>query len=841
LDFDYITTAIRRWGVTNVSLTPGLYEVLLNNSQEEDLQSLRFVVLAAEKSWENLVEKSKEKVPGVLLINEYGPTEASVGAAAHLGINEKKLQVIGKPFSNVQVYILDTYLQPVPVNVWGELFVSGVGVALGYLNNPELTSGVFIDNSFIPGSKMYRTGDMARWLPDGNIELLGRKDQQIKIRGFRVEPEEIEKTLLEIDSISEAVVIATGASAGSENEEKSLCAYMVARQEISPSQLRRLLAEKLPDYMIPTYFVQLDSIPLTAHGKVDRKALPHHEVKAGTGYIAPTNEIEEKLVNIWSEVLNVDEGIIGIDSNFFELGGHSLKAVNLKAMLYKEFNLKIRITEIFKTLTIRSLSRLINETSGGESAAAAPIEPVKEQEYYDISYAQRSLWAAHQVEEDQVAYIIPGSYTFKGNLNREALEKTFETVVKRHEILRTTIPIIDGEPKQKVHGFDESGFRVQYINLRDRQEPEAAAREIADREGLTPFNLEEGPLLRVNLLQVEDHKYILLFTMHHIAADGWSMIVLLNEVLTLYNVFNKGKENPLSPLRIQYKDYSAWHLQQLQGENLKRLQDYWWSQFSGDIPVLELPLDYPRAPVKTWKGNFVNLELDEGVSKGLAALSQQQGVTLFMTLLTAVYTLLYCYTGSEDMVLGTAASGRDHPDLGDQIGFYLNMLALRAKFQGNESFHTLLNRVKEITLNAMENQWYPFDMLVKDLNLKRDMSRSPLFDVTVHLMNRETGNESEEELEGVSVGGYGFGAANSKFDLMFNFWEGKDSISAHLKYNSDLFKHETIEKMANRFEVLAGEILKNPEILLSDLSFEHEIILPTLQPIERLSEIQEIR
>jgi amino acid adenylation domain-containing protein len=840
-DIDYITTAIRRWRVTNVSFTPGLYELLLINSREEDLRSLRFVVLAAEMSWENLVKKSKEKLPGVLLINEYGPTETSVGAAAHLGINEKKLPVIGKPFANVQVYILDAYLQPVPVNVWGELFISGMGVARGYLNNPESTSGAFVNNSFIPGTKMFGTGDMARWLPDGNIELWGRKDQQVKIRGFRVEPGEIEKRLLGIDSISEAVVIAAGRSAGSENAGKDLCAYVVSDQEISPSQLRRLLAEKLPDYMIPTYFVQLESIPLTAHGKVDRKALPPHEAKTDTGYIAPRNEIEEKLVKIWSEVLNVDEDIIGIDSNFFELGGHSLKAVNLKARLYKEFNLKIRITEIFKTLSIRSLYQLINETAEGKFAPPAPIEPVKEQEYYDISYAQGSLWAAHRIEEDQIAYIIPGSYTFEGNLNREALEKTLETVVKRHEILRTTIPMIDGEPKQKVHGFAESGFRVQHIDLRDRDNPEGTAREIADQEGITPFNLEEGPLLRVKLLQVEDQKYILLFTMHHIAADGWSMIVLLNEVLTLYNVFNKGKENPLPPLRIQYKDYSAWHHQQLKGENLKRLQDYWWSQFSGNIPVLELPLDYPRGPVKTWKGNFVELKLDEGVSKGLAAMSQQQGATLFMTLLTAVYTLLYCYTGSEDMVLGTAVSGRDHPDLGNQIGFYLNMLTLRIRFSGNDSFYSLLNRVKETTLNAMENQLYPFDMLVKDLNLKRDMSRSPLFDVTVHLMNRETGNKSENGLEGVSVGGYGFGTPNSKFDLMFNFWEGKDSISLLLKYNSDLFKHETIARMANRFEVLAGKILKDPGIVLSDLGFEHEINLPTLQPISRLSETQEVK
>ncbi|NIM15012.1 MAG: amino acid adenylation domain-containing protein [Candidatus Aminicenantes bacterium] len=781
-----------------------------------------------------------------LLVNNYGPTENTV-VTTHFDVDQFDHNIpIGQPAANTSIYILDSYGNLQPIGVPGELCIGGDGLARGYLNQPELTAEKFINFShntrhLTINTRLYRTGDLACWLPDGNIEFLGRKDFQIKIRGFRVELGEIESQLLKHSQVKETVVLAREDHEG----EKYLCAYVVTEPINAPGgnlnvmELKTYLSATLPNYMIPSYFIPLDAIPLTSNGKVDRNALPILGMKQGDDYEAPRDEIEKKLVKIIAEVLKIEEEIIGIDSDFFELGGHSLKAVHLVTRIQVELGVKISLVEIFKNPTARRLRGYIKRSSGDIYIG---IKAVEKQEYYDLSQAQKSLWSVDKVGKYQVAYNMSAAYIFEGELRQEVLERTFATIVKRHESLRTIFVMIGNEPGQKILDFEQMDFKVDYIDLRHLPDPEIRARETADQDEAIAFKLEKGPLLRVKLLQTGDYRHILLFTLHHIISDGWSQEVLIDEALTLYNAYSKGTEPPLPPLKIQYKDYAVWHNQLLKNERLKEDRDYWWSQFMGEIPVLDLPTDFKRPPVRTLKGNYVSFELDDSTCKGLLSLGQQNGATLFMTLLASVNLLLYCYSGQEDIILGTVISGRDNKDLTGQMGYFLNTLALRTRFSGSEGFATLLRQVKKTLLGAIKHQLYPFGLLMEDLNLKRDMSRSPLFDVMVHLQDME----SAIEMEGMSVKSYEFGARNSKFDLMFNFYQEKNSIFSVLKYKTDLFKYDTIVRMANRFKRLVNNVLENPGKQVSDLTFENEreFKIPGISPIsrKRLSpQVQEIR
>jgi amino acid adenylation domain-containing protein len=773
----------------------------------------------------------------VCLHNHYGPSETHVVTVLTLEPGEEipGFPSIGRPILNTGIYILDKGKNLVPVGVSGELYIAGIQVGRGYYKRVQLTAERFSPNPFVKGERMYRTGDLARWLPAGDIEFLGRIDHQVKIRGFRVEPGEIENRLLDHPDITGSVVVART----EENGNKYICAYIVSSGEPAVSQLREYLGESLPDYMIPSYFVLLDKIPLTASGKIDRNALPEPELKAGEAYEAPGDKVEEKLVELWADVLGIGKEVIGIDNNFLELGGHSLKAVNLVTSIHTELGINVPLVEILKNQTIRKLSGYIKRSAGDITIG---IKAVEKREYYDLSYAQKSLWSIDRIGKYRVAYNMSAAYIFEGELRREVLARTFETIVKRHGSLRTIFVMIGNEPGQKILDAEQMDFSVEHIDLRHLPDPETRARETADREGAIAFKLEQGPLLRVKLLQTGDDRHILLFTLHHIISDGRSQEVLIHEALTLYKTYSNGKESPLPFLKIQYRDYAVWHNRLLKNERLKEHRDYWWGKFMGEIPVLDLPTDFKRPPVRTLQGNYVGFELDEGIGKRLLSLGRQNGATLFMTLSALVNLLLYCYSGQEDMILGTVISGRDNKDLTGQMGYFLNTLALRTRFSGSEGFAALLRQVKGTLLGAMKHQLYPFGMLVEDLNLKRDMSRSPLFDVTVHLQDKE----SAVEMEGMSVKSYEFGVRSSKFDLMFNFYREKNSISAVLKYKTDLFKYDTIARMANRFKRLVNNVLENPGKQAADLTFENEreFKIPGISPIsrKRLSpQIREIR
>ena len=486
--------------------------------------------------------------------------------------------------------------------------------------------------------------------------------------------------------------------------------------------------------MLPSYFVQLDQLPLTPNGKIDKKALPDPEglgLSSGVEYVAPRNETEEKLVQIWQEILGKEN--ISIKDNFFELGGHSLKATSLTSQIHKQFEVKLALKDLFQKPILEEQAQLIQQA---EKKTFNTIPITAEQTSYSLSSAQRRLWILSQFEEGNIAYNMPGVYVFEGDLDKPALEQAFTTLIERHEILRTVFKEdAQGQVRQWIQTVEDIGFKITYQDVRKEKKQPEKIRKIVQAECIKPFNLATGPLLRASLYQVANDKWIFTYTMHHIISDGWSMNVLIKELLLFYNTYIKGEVNPLKPLRIQYKDYAAWQQERLSGEQLQSYKTYWLEQFTGELPVLEIPTDKPRPAVKTYNGGAIHKTINAKLSRGLKALSQEQGATLFMGLLATVKTLLYRYTNQEDIIIGSPIAGREHADLEDQIGFYINTLALRTQFKGEDSYKELLEKVKQVTLGAYEHQVYPFDELVDELQLNRDMSRSALFDVMIVLQN----------------------------------------------------------------------------------------------------------
>jgi len=793
-----------------INFVPAFLNDLL--AEEDRLKSLQIVISGAEPLGESFKDKMLGK--GYTLYNHYGPTETTIDA---LGCQcTRGIVTLGKPISNVQCFILDNRQALLPIGVPGELFISGAGVARGYLNKPELSAEKFNRSYRSHGSYVsYKSGDLARWLSNGEIEFLGRIDRQVKIRGFRIEVEEIENRLLEHPEIKESVVL-TGSKKTSDND---LCAYIVPHHVDEAAlgkpptfleELREFLLKTLPHYMVPTYFVPLEAIPLTPGGKIDRHALPEPGTYTFKEYAAPRSEIEETLVQTWTEILDVPDPI-GIDDNFFELGGHSLKAMIFISKIHKKLDVKLPLAELFKNQTIRKLSAYI---AGAAKETYAGIEPGEKKQYYDLSHAQKRLWILAQIEKEQVAYNIARAFEFK-SLDREIFEKVIETLVKRHEILRTTFITVNGEPKQKIHDYDFLDFNVKYLDLRQDENPEKIIKTVKKEEEKNPFNLETGPLLKNRMLHIGQERYLFLFTMHHIISDAWSMDVMENEFTTLYDSFNKGKGNPLPLLRIQYRDYTQWHLNQLSGENLTKNQTYWLSQFNGEIPFLELPTDYPRPKLKSFVGAFIHFSLSREVTENLKRISKESGSTLFITCLAVVNVFLYRYTGQTDIIVGTPVSGREHKDLENQIGFYINMLALRNKLEKTQSFREILQTVKYNTLEAFEHQVYPFDQLVQELNITRDLSHNPLFDVVVTTV---TEHYQPENIDDILESGLG----TSKHDLRFRFIDQENQIAVHIQYNPELFKKERIMIIRERLIGLMTSIISNIDEKIDNLGFQTE-------------------
>jgi amino acid adenylation domain-containing protein len=773
---------------------------------------------------EELLNSFENGSPG--LSNIYGPTETCVDST-FFNITAQRLMAydtvpIGKAFPNEQVYILDKDCKLQPIGVPGELCITGDGVSRGYLNQPTLTSKKFIPQSFNGGSTMYRTGDLARWLPDGNIEYLGRIDNQVKIRGYRIETGEIENQLRKREEIREAVVLAKGEN----TEDLYLCAYIVSENHLKTSELRTWLSGYLPDYMVPAYFVKLDRIPLTANGKLDIKAFPPPESKSEEAYVAPRDDIEKKLAEIWSEVLSGDllntalgeRLVIGIDDNFFELGGHSLKATTLVYQIYKELNADVKIIDIFTNPTIRELAQTLKQS---DTLEYIEISPTEEKEYYDLSHAQRRLWILCQFEEDSTAYNIPSAITISGSFNVDAFTRAVQTMTDRHESLRTVFISLDGEPHQKI--INNFTFNLEQIDIRhldDEKEKKEEARRIFKEVANGVLDLEHGPLFRFKLVRLEDEQYLLIYNFHHIINDGWSLGNIHNEIIMLYNTFSQKKENPLSPLKLQYKDYSRWHNQLIEMGSFKKSGNYWLEKFKDKPNGIELPLDHPRKPIQTFNGGRVAFTIDKENTLKLRKLAIDQDATFFMSLLTLLDIFLYRYSGQRDIIIGAPIANRKGPELYDMIGFLVNTLVYRTAVNPDESFKQLLEKVKRETLDCYQYQDYPFDLLADQLELDRDLSQSPLFNFMLAHNNTET-QDVELTIEGITVSPYSYREDfnMSKFDLAFVMDEYENGeIYTRIEYNSDLFDRSTIEHMADNFLTLVKNVAVGADTPINELN-----------------------
>ncbi|WP_026579340.1 bacitracin non-ribosomal peptide synthetase BacC [Bacillus sp. SB47] len=787
-----IIGALRTHKATNLLAVPSFYLSLLDTI-EQPLEDLRFITVAGEGFNESLIRQHFEKLPNVKLFNEYGPTENSVcSTRGELQKDDEKV-VIGRPISNHKAYILNHNQQLLPLGTPGELCLSGEGLARGYLNRPDLTLGKFVPNPFVPGENMYRTGDLARFLPDGQIEYLGRIDHQVKIRGFRIELSEIENQLLKIEGIDAAAVMAREDQAGG----KYLCAYIVADKTAGVADVRKCLLKELPDYMVPSYFVKLDQLPLTANGKIDRKALPEPSgtISEAT-YEAPRNRTEEKLVSIWEDVLGIEN--IGISHNFFELGGHSLKAAALTAKLHKEMKIEVPLRQIFETPTIKDIGDFIESM---KESPYASITQAEEKEYYALSSAQRRLYILNQIEPGGLSYNMPFAMKIAGDFDVDRFEDAFRQLIERHEALRTAFVVVDGEPVQKIE--KEVDFKVKYGRLgQDRLEEKIKA-------FIKPFALEKAPLLRVEVLKASGDEHVLMFDMHHIISDGVSMAIFTRELAELY----EGKT--LQPLTIQYKDFSEWQKLFYQKDEIKRQEDYWLNVFQGEVPVLNLPADEKRPQKRSIEGDIVQFEIDGETSAMLNKLAKENGATMYMLLLAGYTTLLAKYTGQEDIVVGSPIAGRHHSDLKHVIGVFINTLAMRNHPIGDMPFADYLKEVKETALKAYENQDYPFDELVEKLDVKRDMSRHPLFDTMLVLQNFDG---DEADIDGLIFQPLQTEVNISKFDLTLTAAETNEGIQCVFNYSTKLFKRSTIERMAGHLINILKEAANDPQMPLSDVN-----------------------
>ena len=744
--------------------------------------------------------------------NLYGPTETTIwSTTSQLGQNGTVN--IGRPIWNTQVYVLDGRLDSVPVGVAGELYIGGVGLARGYLRRAGLTAERFVASPFGDGDRLYRTGDLVRYLADGNLECLGRIDHQVKIRGVRIELGEVEASLRSCPGVGQAVVVAREDAPG----EKRLVAYVVGSAGGTPASfdLRAHVKGSLPVYMVPSAFVALDKLPLTPNGKIDRQALPPPEADAVVRgeYVAPRTPVEEVLAGIWSEVLRVER--VGIDDNFFELGGHSLLGMRVVAGMREALAVELPLRALFEAPTVCDLAGRVEDMRRAGVGLTAPTLVVQARGAdLPLSYAQERLWLLEALEVAGAAYNIVGVARLSGALDASALERSFATVVERHESLRTRFGIVGASPFQVIDPAGSFELAIEELSELPESERETAVREREHALTQQPFDLALGPLFRVHLLRLSAEEHVVVVVMHHIVSDGWSMGILIRELGALYAAFSQGRASPLPEPAIQYADYVLWQRNWLQGDVLARQVGYWKDRLSGAPAALDLPTDRARPRVQTFRGANYNFSLSAELTRGLSELARNEGATLYMVLLAGFQFLLHCYSGQDDMVVGSPIAGRTHRETEGLIGFFVNMLALRTDLSGDPSFRELVGRVKETALGAYAHQDLPFEKLVEELKPIRDLSRQPVFQVLFALQNVP---QERFDLPGLTLKSVEGSTRTSKFDLSLYLHEAPQGLWGYFEYATDLFDASTAEQFSDHFQILLKQITANPDRRLAEL------------------------
>jgi amino acid adenylation domain-containing protein/non-ribosomal peptide synthase protein (TIGR01720 family) len=818
VDPQQMAAVIQMACISVIQFTPSRLGLLLADaSGPTSLKGLRCLLLGGEVLPPSLLDRVKGLTTAAVF-NLYGPTETTIWSTLK-DVGGQNALNIGTPIANTGVYILNRHGSHQPIGVPGELALTGSGLARGYLNNPELTAQKFINlatktrqdtrspqntksqilnpKSYIltPKSQiLYRTGDLARWLPDGNLEFLGRLDHQVKIRGFRIEPAEIEAQLTRHPGIKEAAVLDRQTPYG----DPYLCAYLVPQTSRTnrtnqtsktnqTTELRHYLAGILPEYMIPALFVFLDTLPLTPSGKIDRRALPIVDTgEVSPDYAPPRSRTERELAGLWAEISGVPEPQIGMLDNLFHRGGHSLTVMRLTNRIYQAFHVRLPLSRVFEITHLRGLADYIHGSRGGEYRQ---IPAVEKREYYPLTPAQTRLYALHQVAPHSTAYNMSGSLQLTGKIDPGRLVEICRTLLARHESLRTSFIPVAGQPVQRVH--------------------RTVAWDIEGGEDfIRPFDLSRAPLLRLGLTHDGS---TLMVDMHHIVSDGWSVSLLLGEFVRLY----RGRD--LEPLRVQYRDYAVWQRQKEQGERRQEQEQFWLTQLAGDVPVLDLPLDYPRPLQPSYRGGVVGVTLPPADVEALDDLGRNERVTSFVLLLSVFYVVLSKLSGSEDICVGTPVANRDHPDLRQVVGVFINTLVLRNRPRGPQTFGEFLKQVRENTLSAFDHREYPFDSLVEQAAIARTPGRHPLFDV---LFARE--EAGEQEASGLKAEPLIPENPTVRFDLALTAVEGKQGLCLSLAYDRALFKAETAAGFARCLKRVIAAVKENSRQEIRDI----EILSP---------------
>jgi amino acid adenylation domain-containing protein len=797
-----------------LKLTPSHLSII--KEQDNSRSNIKRLIVGGEAFESKLAGEIHRSFGGrVEIFNEYGPTEATVGCMIHKYDPERDTRLmvpIGIPAANAQIYVLDEQLNPVAENVVGELYIAGDGLTEGYLNREELTRERCIENPFVPGKRMYRSGDLARRLPEGGLELLGRRDDQVKFHGHRVELNEIRSNLNKHPQVRDSVAVVSK----DKNGNDVMIAYYVSRQELEAGQLRSFLAEHIIEETIPNIFAHLKKLPLTLNGKVNLQALPTlAEIKQTQHRVfdAPRTDIEKMLAGIWSHALNVEQ--VGAHDNFFELGGHSLIATQLISRVRKAFDVDVQLSALFESPTVAGLAAKIEAIRSAERhVTTPPIERVSRDGDMPLSYAQQRLWFLDQLNPGNTSYNIHKSVRLEGRLDIPALEQTLTEIVRRHESLRTTFPARNGSPAQVIAPAE--AFKLEVVNLEAfaPDEREAQAHRLATEEGGRPFDLSCDPMLRARLLRLGAEEHVLLFTMHHIVSDAWSMGVLVREVTALYEAISKGQLSTLSELPIQYADFAHWQRGWLQGEVGETHLSYWTGQLARLPQMLEFPTDKPRPTVQSYHGAYHTQAFSKETSDALKALSNRQGVTLFMTLLSAYHIVLGHYSNRDEIAIGIDVANRNRAETEGLIGLFVNQLVLLINQSGDLCFRQFLDRVRELSLAAYAHQDLPFDRLVEALNPERDLSHNPLFQVMFGFQNASS---STLELPGLKLSGADVGSERSVFELSLYMVEKEQGLIGTWAYRTSLFEPSTIVRFAEHFELLLNRIIDDSEVSLKAL------------------------
>ncbi|WP_163998551.1 non-ribosomal peptide synthase/polyketide synthase [Pyxidicoccus caerfyrddinensis] len=816
-DLELLSQVVTRHRVTTLHLTAGLFAQVVEH-KPDCLRGLHQLLTGGDVVSAPQVRRVLETL-GIAVTACYGPTESTLFTSCFRMTRPEQVGSavpIGTPIANTRVYLLDASFQPVPPGVPGELFIGGEGLARGYLARPELTAERFLPDAFSssPGARLYRTGDVARWRPDGVLEFLGRLDSQVKVRGYRIELAEVEAALLAHPAVREAIAVVREDVPG----DKRLVAYVVSPspdQPLSAAALRDFLQQRLPEFMLPSAFVALEALPLTGNGKVDRKALPVPDgaLASSFEYIAPRNETEQRLAALWCEVLRVER--VGLHDSFFELGGHSLLATRIVSRLRAVFGVELPLRTLFEAPTLEALARAVETAArSAHGLALPPLRTVERAGALPLSFAQQRLWFLDQLVPDSALYNMPAPLRLEGTLDTAALERSLSELVRRHEVLRTSFPAEAGQPLQVIAPPAPLPLERVDLSALPTDAREAEARRLIEAECRKPFSLARGPMLRALLLKLDGQQHVLLLNMHHIASDGWSMSVLAREVAVLYEAFSQGQPSPLPELPVQYADFAAWQRQWLQGEALEAQLSYWRQHLAGAPQVLELPTDRPRPATQSYRGANAAYLMPASLAQALGALCQREGVTSFMALLAGFQSLLSRYSGQTDVVVGTDIAGRTHADTEGLIGFFVNQLVMRGDLSGDPSFRELLGRTRQATLGAYAHQDVPFEELVRVLNPERNLAHAPIFQVKLVLQNAPA---AELRVPGLTFRGAENDTGSSKFDLTLSIQEGPEGLACMANYSTDLFQADTMARMLEHLQVLLEAAVAHPDTHLSSL------------------------